>query len=329
MDGKGRIALVTGAAGFIGSHPVVALVRGNWRVRCFVRYDSAGSLGFIEDFAPEIRADLDIHRGELLDETGLDSAARGVDTIFHLGARISIPYSYASPRDNFMVNAVGTLNVLESARKHAVRRLVHTSTSEVFGSALTIPMPETHPLQAQSPYAASKIAADKLVQSYHRSFGLPGVVVRPFNTYGPRQSPRAVIPAIIQQALSGERIRLGALTPRRDLTFVADTVSGFLLAADAEGVDGMEFNLGTGEDIAVGDLARRILAAMDLDLPIVADEDRLRPTNSEVSRLCSDNRLARDRLGWSPRLSLDEGLSETIAWWRRNTERFPRNGYAT
>ena len=328
MSSSGRLALVTGAGGFIGSHLIEALVRENWRVRCLVRYDSAGSVGFIADIPAATRSGLAIRRGDLLDETCVEAAVDGADTVFHLAARISIPYSYASPRDNFMVNAVGTLNILESVRKQGTRRLVHTSTSEVFGSALTIPMSEEHPLQAQSPYAASKIAADKLVQSYHRSFGVPGVIVRPFNTYGPRQSPRAVISAIIQQALSSDRIRLGALTPRRDLTYVADTVSGFLRAADAEGVEGMEFNLGTGEDIAIGDLAKRILAAMDLDLPVTADEDRLRPSNSEVSRLCSDNSLARDRLGWSPLVSLDEGLARTVAWWRENRGRFPQSGYA-
>jgi len=329
MDSDGRLALVTGAAGFIGSHLVEALAGQGWRVRCFVRYDSSGSLGFIDTFSPGLRQSLDIRRSDLLDEDAVDAAVDGVDTVFHLGARISIPYSYASPRDNFMVNAVGTLNVLEAARRRGPRRLVHTSTSEVFGSALTVPMAETHPLQAQSPYAASKIAADKLVQSYHRSFGVPAVTVRPFNTYGPRQSPRAVIPAIIQQALAGAAIRLGALTPRRDLTFVADTVGGFLRAAEAEGVEGMEFNLGAGEDIAIGDLAGRILRAMGLDLPIESDEARMRPAASEVSRLCSDNRLARERLGWRPAMSLDDGLRATIAWWRANQDRFPRNGYAT
>ncbi|KAB2874951.1 MAG: NAD-dependent epimerase/dehydratase family protein [Bauldia sp.] len=329
MNDRGRLALVTGAAGFIGSHLVEALVRDNWRVRCFVRYDSSGSLGFIDTFPAEVRESLDVRRSDLLDETAVDAATEGVDTVFHLGARISIPYSYASPRDNFMVNAVGTLNVLEAARTHRLRRVVHTSTSEVFGSAQTVPMPESHPLQAQSPYAASKIAADKLVQSYHRSFGVPAVTVRPFNTYGPRQSPRAVIPAVIQQALAGTPIRLGALSPRRDLTFVADTVAGFLCAAEADEVEGMEFNLGAGEDIAIGDLARQILKAMELDLPIETDGDRMRPANSEVSRLCSDNRLARERLGWRPTTSLDEGLAATIAWWRENQDRFPKNGYAT
>ncbi|MCP4380160.1 MAG: NAD-dependent epimerase/dehydratase family protein [Hyphomicrobiales bacterium] len=312
MNGSGRLALVTGAAGFIGSHLVEALVHDNWSVRCFVRYDSAGNLGFIDTFSAALRESLDIRRADLLDENAVDSAAEGVDTIFHLGARISIPYSYASPRDNFMVNAVGTLNVLEAARKHGVRRVVHTSTSEVFGNAQVIPMAETHPLNAQSPYAASKIAADKLVQSYHRSFGVPAVTVRPFNTFGPRQSPRAVISAIIQQALGGERIRLGALTPRRDMTFVTDTVGGFRRAAAAEGVEGLEFNLGTGEDVSIGDLVERILKVMGLDLPVETDEVRIRPANSEVSRLCSDNRLARERLGWSPATSLDDGLAATI-----------------
>lgn len=329
MDGSGRRALVTGAAGFIGSHLVEALIRDNWSVRCFVRYDSAGTLGFIDTFPAAIRESLDIRRADLLDENAVDSAAEGVDTIFHLGARISIPYSYASPRDNFMVNAVGTLNVLEAARNNRVRRIVHTSTSEVFGSAQIIPMAETHPLNAQSPYAGSKIAADKLVQSYHRSFDVPTVTVRPFNTFGPRQSPRAVISAIIQQALRGDRIRLGALTPRRDMTFVADTVAGFQRAAIAEGVEGMEFNLGTGEDVSIGELVERILKAMELDIPVETDEARIRPANSEVSRLCSDNRLAREHLGWTPATPLDEGLAATIAWWRDNQDRFPGTGYAT
>lgn len=326
---RGRpIALVTGAAGFIGSHLTEALLRDGWAVRGLVRYGSIGSLGFLEDIDAALAEGLEIRRGDLLDVENVQDSMRDVDTVFHLGARIAIPYSYAAPRDTVMVNIIGTLNVLETARRCSVRRLVHTSTSEVYGTAQTVPISEVHPLRAQSPYAASKIGADKLVQSYVLSYALPAVIVRPFNTFGPRQSSRAVIATIIQQALAGDTIRLGALTPRRDFTYVADTVAGFIRAAKVEGVVGEEFNLGTGADTSIGELAARILALMGLDLAVEERESRLRPPSSEVQCLCSDNRLALARLGWRPTVSLDEGLARTIDWWQRNSSRFGWSGDA-
>lgn len=324
-----RTALVTGAGGFIGSHLVEALVQDGWQVRCLLRYGSSGDLGFLADCVAQGGDRLDLWRGDLLDGDLVARACEGVDTIFHLGARIAIPYSYAAPRDTFHVNAIGTLNVLEGARRHGARRLIHTSTSEVFGTAETIPMNETHPLKGQSPYSASKIAADKLVESYVCSFGLPAVVVRPFNTYGPRQSPRAVISTIIQQALTKDEIRLGALWPRRDFTFVDDTVSGFLRAASAPGAEGAVCNLGTGTDISIGELAAMILQLLGLERRIVSEDARERPPASEVGRLLSDNSRAAEILGWQPAVTLEEGLSRTIAWWRAQPERFGWSGYAT
>ncbi|WP_374440443.1 GDP-mannose 4,6-dehydratase [Stella sp.] len=326
--GRGRRALVTGAGGFLGSQLCRRLVGDGWQVRAFVRYGAAGDIGGLHGLPEAATGSLDIRRGDLLDVEGVARAVEGADTVFHLGARISIPYSYAAPRDTFQVNALGTLNVLEAVRHGGVRRLVHTSTSEVFGSAVALPMAETHRLRAQSPYAASKIAADKLVESYVCAFGLPAVTLRPFNTYGPGQSPRAVIPAIVQQALAGGPVRLGALEPERDFTFVDDTVQAMILAADAAAAVGCEINLGTGEAIAIGALARRIIALVGRPCTIELDAQRMRPPASEVDRLCSDNRRAAELLGWRPRVSLDEGLRRTIAWWRDGSPRFDWRGYA-
>lgn len=326
--GRGRLALVTGAGGFIGSRLCARLIEGGWRVRGFVRYGAAGDVGGLHDLAAAAGAALEIHRGDLLDVECVAKAVEGADTAFHLGARISIPYSYAAPRDTFQVNALGTLNLLEAVRQAGTRRLVHTSTSEVFGSAVATPMSESHRLRAQSPYAASKIAADKLVESYVCSFGLPAVTVRPFNTYGPGQSPRAVIPTVIQQALAGGPVKLGALTPERDFTFVDDTADAMILAADAPAALGREINLGTGEAIAIGALAQRIVALVGRPCPILHDRQRDRPPASEVDRLCSDNRLAAELLGWRPAVALDEGLRRTIAWWRSDAARFDWQGYA-
>lgn len=314
--------LVTGASGFIGSHLTEALVHSGRSVRCLLRYGSSGDLGFLSELPAQMRARLDVRRGDLLDGEFVANCCDGVDTVFHLGARISIPYSYVAPRDTFQVNALGTLNVIEAVRRAEVRRLVHVSTSEVFGSAVSVPMNEDHRLKAQSPYAASKIAADKLVESYVCSFGLPAVIVRPFNTFGPRQSPRAVISTILDQALRGGPVRLGSLWPRRDFTFVDDTVQGFIRAAWADAAQGEEFNLGTGHDVSIGALAETIGRLLDTSLDIVADDSRQRPSDSEVNRLLSDNSKARRILGWEPQVSLEEGLRRTITWWRNRSSSF-------
>lgn len=311
----GRRVLVTGAGGFIGSHLVESLVREGAEVRAFVRYNSRGDAGLLGQLPAEVRNEIDIIAGDLRDPQAIDQAVRDTTIVFHLGAIISIPYSYVHPYETAETNFMGTLNVLLAARTHGIERLVHTSTSEVYGTAQHVPMAEDHPLQGQSPYSASKIGADKMAESFYRAYDLPVVTVRPFNTFGPRQSARAVIPTIITQALTASRIRLGSLETRRDFTFVSDTVNGFLRAADAPGdVLGQEINLGTGQDVSIGELAELVIGLTGRPLPIETEEQRLRPEKSEVMRLLSDNSLARECLGWQPETSLEAGLAQTIAW---------------
>ena len=311
---QGRQVLVTGAGGFIGSHLVESLAAGGAHVRAFVRYNSRGDSGLLSLAPRGLHANIEVIAGDLRDLPALLAAAQGVDTIFHLGALIAIPYSYVHPVEVVQSNVMGTLNVMLAGRENGVRRIVHTSTSEVYGTALRVPIDESHPLQGQSPYSASKIGADKLVESFYCAFDLPAVTVRPFNTYGPRQSARAVIPTIITQALTQDVIRLGNLDARRDFTYVSDTVDGFLAAAQTPGVEGETFNLGVGSEIRIGDLAAEILALLGVHKEIEVAPVRLRPGKSEVQRLLSDNSRARDRLGWSPRVSLRQGLGETIEW---------------
>jgi len=313
-DWNNRQVLVTGAGGFIASHLVETLVREGARVRAFVRYNSRGDPGLLTLLDPDVKAKVEIVAGDLRDPDAVQAAVQGCNTVFHLGALIAIPYSYLHPVEVVETNVMGTLNVLLAARAHGVTRLVHTSTSEVYGTARRVPMDETHPLQGQSPYSASKIGADKLAESFYCTYSLPVVTVRPFNTYGPRQSARAVIPTIISQALSRDEIRLGSLDTYRDFTFVSDTVSGFLRAALTDGVEGEVFNLGTGSEVSVGELAERVLRILGRNQPIVQEDQRKRPEKSEVMRLLSDNTKARERLGWSPQVGLDEGLSKVIEW---------------
>jgi dTDP-glucose 4,6-dehydratase len=313
---QGRQLLVTGAGGFIGSHLVEQLVRDGAQVRAFVRYNSRSDPGLLRLLPKEIRDALQVISSDLRDGDAVRTAVAGCDTVFHLGAVISIPYSYVHPLETTSSNIIGTLNVLLACRDQQVRRLIHTSTSEVYGTARQVPIKESHPLQGQSPYAASKIGADKLAESFHRSYGLPVVTIRPFNTFGPRQSARAVIPTIITQALAQEMLRLGSLEPRRDFTYVADTVRGFLLAAEAEapGILGNVYNLGTGSDISIGELVSQIGAIVGRELPVATDAQRIRPAQSEVMRLIADNSLAQETLGWQPGYSLRRGLTATIAW---------------
>jgi dTDP-glucose 4,6-dehydratase len=319
--------LVTGAGGFIGSHLVETLAARGDRVRAFVRYNGRGDAGLLRDLPEEARARVEIVFGDLRDSHAVREAARGVDTIFHLGALIAIPYSYVHPRETIETNVIGTLNVLEAARVHGVRRVVHTSTSEVYGTARFVPITEDHPLQGQSPYSASKIGADKLVESFYLSFGLPVVTVRPFNTYGPRQSARAVIPTIITQALTRSVVRLGDLRPTRDLNFVSDTVAGFLAAAERDQAVGQVINLANNDEISVGELAEKIIALIGRSVTIEVDESRLRPESSEVFRLHGDNRLARELLGWTPQVDLDEGLRRTVEWIARHLDRYDPSRY--
>jgi NAD dependent epimerase/dehydratase len=326
-DWKGKSVLVTGAGGFIASHLVESLVEAEARVRAFVRYNSRGDLGLLRNLPKETFDKVDVVAGDLLDLVAMQTAMRGIEVVFHLGALIAIPYSYVRPAEVVETNVLGTLNVLLAGRESGVRRIVHISTSEVYGTALRVPIDEDHPLQGQSLYSASKIGADKIAESFYRSFDLPVVTLRPFNTYGPRQSARAVIPTIISQALTQEVIRLGNLEARRDLTYVADTVTGFLKAGETSGVEGGTFNLGTGREVSIGDLANEILAQVGRPVRIEVDPARLRPEKSEVQRLLSDNSLASERLGWQPQVGLQEGLRRTIAWVRDHLDFYEPGRY--
>ena len=326
-DWNNQQVLVTGAGGFIASHLVETLVREGARVRAFVRYNSRGDPGLLNLLDADVKAQVEVVAGDLRDPDAVQSAVQGMSTVFHLGALIAIPYSYLHPVEVVETNVIGTLNVLMAARAHGVERLVHTSTSEVYGTARRVPMDETHPLQGQSPYSASKIGADKLAESFYCAYSLPVVTVRPFNTYGPRQSARAVIPTIISQALSRDEIRLGSLDTKRDFTYVSDTVNGFLCAAKTPGVEGEVFNLGTGSEVSVGELVERVLRLLGKDLPVVQEDQRKRPEKSEVMRLLSDNTRARERLGWQPLVGLDEGLGQVIDWIRGHSGFFSPGQY--
>lgn len=308
--------LVTGAGGFIGSRLCERLVEEGAEVRALVRYTSDGEAGWL-DRSP-IRGQIDVRRGDLADRDSVFDAVRGCDIVFHLGALIAIPYSYLAPESYVRTNILGTLNVLQAARELGVGRLVHTSTSEVYGSAQFVPMTEAHPLVGQSPYSASKIAADKLAESYHRSFETPVVTLRPFNTFGPRQSARAVIPAIAVQLLAGQPIRLGDTRPTRDFVFVDDTADAFLRAATTPRVEGLTIHTGGGREVAIGDLPAMIGAAAGLPVTVEADPQRMRPAASEVERLHADASLAREKLGWTPSVSVEEGLARTVEFIRAN-----------
>lgn len=307
--------LVTGAGGFIGSHLVETLLEQGADVRAFVRYNSRNDYGWLEDAGAGLD-EVDVFRGDLVNPEAVSRAVDGREVIFHLGALIPIPYSYVHPREFVAANTVATLNVLEAARRHGARRIVHTSTSEVYGTALRVPIDEEHPLQAQSPYAASKIGADQLALSYFRAFETPVVIARPFNTYGPRQSARAVIPTIVSQVLSGAtRLELGSLEPKRDFMFVRDTVGG-LLACGAGAVEGEVINLGTGTEVTIREVVTKVLTALDAQVEVESDAARVRPRKSEVDRLMADATKAERLLGWRASVELDDGLRRTIEWMR-------------
>jgi len=323
---SGRSVLVTGAGGFIGSHLAEALVECGARVRAMVRYNALGRRGWLD--ASDCLGSMEIIAGDFSDRDSVRTAVAGTEVIFHLGALIAIPYSYRAPVSYLRTNAEGTLNVLQAALDHGVSRVVHTSTSEVYGTARFAPITEEHPLQGQSPYAASKIAADKMAEAFHLSFGLPVVTARPFNTYGPRQSLRAVVPTIIAQCLDGSRVRLGHLHPTRDLNYVGDTVNGLIAAAESNAAIGRTVNLGTGREIAIGDLARLIGDLMGREVALETEAERNRPEASEVNRLMADNALAADLLGWRPATSLEDGLQRTINWFRDRGDRVGRGDFA-
>ncbi len=320
MTWQNKRVLVTGAGGFIGSHLVERLVELGASVRALIHYNALGSWGWL-DYSPH-RERIEVIMGDLTDRDLVFQAARNVEIVFHLGALIAIPYSYQAPSSYVRTNIEGTLNILLAARDLKVARLVHTSTSEVYGTARYVPIDENHPLQGQSPYSATKIAADKLAEAFHCSYGVPVVIVRPFNTYGPRQSTRAVIPTIISQCLNGDTIRLGHLHPTRDLNYVSDTVEGFIRAATADNVLGQTINLGSGREISIGNLALLIARLLGKQVQIITDERRRRPEKSEVERLLADNSKAKRLLGWEPRVSLEEGLIRTIDWMREHRRRY-------
>jgi NAD dependent epimerase/dehydratase len=320
--------LVTGAGGFIGSHLTEELVRQGEEVRAFVRYNSRDERGLLEDLPKEIQNQMEVIPGDLKDPDGVKKALKGCSKVFHLGALIAIPYSYIHPFDFIQTNTVGTAHLLNAClEKGKMERVIHTSSSEVYGTAQYVPIDEQHPLQAQSPYAASKIAADKLAESYYLSFGLPIAILRPFNTFGPRQSLRAIIPTIISQAMGDQKIRLGNINPRRDFLFVKDTVRGFIQLGKCEKAVGKVVNIGTGTDISIEALVTKILTLMGNRREIAVEDQRIRPEKSEVMQLLSDTRLAQKLFQWAPRYTLEEGLGETIEWYQKNLFRFKVGSY--
>ncbi len=320
--------LITGAGGFIGSHLTEELVRQGEEVRAFVRYNSRDERGLLEDLPKEIQNQIEVVPGDLKDPDGVKKALKGCSKVFHLGALIAIPYSYIHPFDFIQTNVVGLAHLLNACLEEGtMERVIHTSTSEVYGTAQYIPIDEKHPLQAQSPYAASKIAADKLAESYYLSFGLPIATLRPFNTFGPRQSLRAIIPTIISQAIGDKKIRLGNTQPRRDFLFVKDTVRGFIQLGKCEGAVGKVVNIGTGTDISIEELVKKILGLMGKQGEIEVEDRRIRPEKSEVMQLLSDTRLAQKLFQWTPRYTLEDGLRETIEWYQKNLSRFKVGSY--
>ena len=323
MYWENKRVLVTGASGFIGSHVVERLVQLGAQVRAFVHYNSRNDWGLLELLQKETLEHIEVFPGDLTDAALVYKAVAGCQVVFHLGALIAIPYSYQAPQQFIDTNVKGTLNILQACLEEQIEKMIHTSTSETYGSALYTPIDEEHPLQAQSPYAASKIAADKLAESFHCSFELPVAIIRPFNTYGPYQSARAVIPTIISQALSDDdSIKLGSLTPVRDLTFIEDTVSGFIRVAESEKSIGSVFNVGTGHGVTISKLVTVILKAIGVDKHIVADSKRFRPVKSEVTVLVCNNTKAREILEWIPQYTLEQGLQYTIEYIRNNLYRY-------
>lgn len=312
---RNKKVLVTGADGFIGSHLVESLLKEGCRLKAFVYYNSFNSWGWLDTLQKEILKDIEVFTGDVRDPNGVREAVKDVDMVFHLAALIGIPFSYHSPDSYIDTNIKGTLNILQACRVYNVKKVIVTSTSEVYGTAQYVPIDEKHPFQGQSPYSASKIGADKIAESFYRSFGTPVIIARPFNTYGPRQSARAVIPTILTQLMSGRKeIQMGSLSPTRDLNFVSDVCSGFIALAKCDEAIGKEINIGSGTEISIGNLAKQLIEIVGVDAKIISDEKRKRPEKSEVERLLCDNTLIKRLTGWQPVVSLKEGLLKTIEW---------------
>jgi NAD dependent epimerase/dehydratase len=326
---EGRTVLVTGAGGFIGGHLTAALVRQGARVRGFLRYNSRDDRGTLSWFEPEVEREVEVILGDLRDVESVRRAADGAAIVFHLGAQIAIPYSYVNPRDFFETNVIGSLNVAQAALEANVERLIGVSTSEVYGTAQQVPITEEHPLEAQSPYAASKVGADKLIDSFHRSYGLPATIVRPFNTYGPHQSARAIVPTIISQALASDTLRLGSLEPRRDLTYVTDTVAGLMAAAAVPATIGRTVQLGSGDDVSVAEIVDLVAKLLGKELTVERESKRVRPPGSEVQRLISSPQLASRLMGWQPEVGLSQGLTQTLGWISAHHHLYRTGAYVT
>lgn len=320
--------LITGADGFIGSHLTESLLERGYEVKAFTMYNSFNTWGWLDTFPKEKLAQIEIFSGDVRDPNGVKEAMKGVDGVFHLAALIAIPFSYHSPDSYVDTNIKGTLNVLQAARALETERILITSTSEVYGTAQYVPIDEKHPFQGQSPYSATKIGADRLAESFYRSFNLPVSIVRPFNTYGPRQSARAVIPTIITQLLSGqEELKLGSLTPTRDFNYVKDTAAGFIAIAESDKTMGEEINIATQQEISIGDLANEIIAQINPKAKIVCDEQRLRPEKSEVNRLLGCNEKIKHLTDWEPGYTFSQGIEETIEWIRNNLQYYKSDIY--
>jgi len=324
-DWKGRRVLVTGAGGFIGSHLAERLVALGAQVRALVHYNALGAKGWLD--SSTLAREMEIVAGDVCDRDSVRQAMREEQVVFHLAALIAIPYSYVAPASYVRTNIEGTLNVLQAARDASVACVVHTSTSEVYGTARQVPITESHPLQGQSPYAASKIGADKIAEAFHLSYGVPVVTVRPFNAFGPRQSARAVVPTIVTQCLAGGPVRLGNTVPTRDLNYVSDTVEGFVLAASSTSAIGRTINIGSGQEISISSLVELIARLSGCDIATQVDDARVRPATSEVMRLVADSTLARTLMGWKPAVGLEEGLSRTIEWIRNHPDGYRPGTY--
>ena len=320
MELKGKRVLITGAGGFIGSHLVERLIKEECNVRVFLRYNSEGKIGRLEELPAEDLNKIEIFRGDLSNFDIVKKSIKGVDIIFHLGALISIPYSYENPREYIKTNTIGTLNILEAAKEEKVKKVIITSTSEVYGTALYSPIDEKHPLQAQSPYAASKIAADKIAESFYKSFDVPVSIIRPFNNYGPRQSMRAVIPTIIYQALTKEKVKMGSLEPKRDFLYVEDNVDGYIRIAKSDDVTGEVINIGTGRTTSIGEIVDMVRELIGKNFEVETDKNKIRPEKSEVKLLICDNSKAKERIGWEPKTSLRDGLKKTIEYIQKNID---------